>query len=374
MSDARIVDVDFRTTPVTTQLIAPYLSAAYRDLLRLDGVPRGKLTTSWSLPSTIYREPHAGAPSGAYRDAVYTVGSDDPVEQSERYAEELAGAAAALDRNGIARAVLSTGAAPDLSGIGNPYLSTEIVRATNDWLLEQWLPADDRFLASIVVSGIDPHAAGAEIRRVGSDARIVQVAIAFPPAPLGNRILHPIFAAAEELDLTVSLEAGGAFTGSNRGIAGPGIPATLFEHEIGWNAAAQPHVLSLVAEGVFEKFPRLRLLLNGFGAAWLPSLLWRMDAEHAAGRLPKSTTRPPSEYVRDHVHLTTGGLELPAEPEQLETLLALVGADRLLVFGSGAGRRELEGTAPLSALPESLRRLVLVENADGLYTLAFTRA
>ena len=33
----------------------------------------------------------------------------------------------------------------------------------------------------------------------------------------------------------------------------------------------------MIGQGVFDRFPNVRLVLEGFGIAWLPSLLWSMD-------------------------------------------------------------------------------------------------
>ena len=41
----------------------------------------------------------------------------------------------------------------------------------------------------------------------------------------------------------------------------------------------QAQVLSLVSEGVFDKFPDLRVALIETGVTWMPSLMWRFDKE-----------------------------------------------------------------------------------------------
>jgi uncharacterized protein len=66
----------------------------------------------------------------------------------------------------------------------------------------------------------------------------------------------------------------------------------------------QANIISLVAEGVFEAFPTLKLVSveNGFG--WIPSLMRRLDNAWTLLRseVPQ-VKRPPSQYVREHVWL-----------------------------------------------------------------------
>jgi predicted TIM-barrel fold metal-dependent hydrolase len=189
-----------------------------------------------------------------------------------------------------------------------------------------------------------------------------------PPSLLGDRSLHPLYEAACELGLPVALRVGGEFTGANKGLTGAGFPATTFEYELGAMYSAQPHVLSLALNGVFDRFPDITVIFSGYGAAWLPSLVWRADREFRLGRLepPRTLVRPPSEIIVEHLRFTTCPLELPEAGVELAMLLALVDAKTLLLFGSGALG---DSPADLVDLPEAWRAAVLAQNAVDCFGL-----
>ena len=94
------------------------------------------------------------------------------------------------------------------------------------------------------------------------------------PLPYGNRIWWPLLAAAAEHGLVVELHFGGS----------PGLPPTAagwpsswLEEYVDMASAFQSQLTSLVAEGVFDRFPSLRVALIESGFAWLPAFLWRFD-------------------------------------------------------------------------------------------------
>jgi uncharacterized protein len=351
--NAPVVDADFWPQRLRLAMLAPYLDRAWREYLRLENP---------SILSRPFEFPEGG---------VRTLGPAAPAETVEPDFHGLA--REYLDRDGIAAAVLNPGVAAAISSASNDRQLAELMRATNDWATSEWLETDDRYLGSIVVSAYNPKLAAAEIRRLGAHGRIVQVLLAHPAKLLGERVLHPIYEAALEHDLVVTLQAGGAWTGGNRGIFATGFPNSPLEEHMAWECAAQPHLVSMICEGTFEAFPGLRLLLSGYGVAWAVALLWRLDFEVHAGRLglPFKLTRLPSEIVREHVRFTTQPLELAAEPAALEQLLGLLDARLLLLHASGAPlwRDSAAGGAPLQALPEAWRPDVLYGNARELFGL-----
>ena len=72
-----------------------------------------------------------------------------------------------------------------------------------------------------------------------------------------------------------------------------------------WTAETAAHTLRLIFGGVFDRFPRLKLLLGHMGET-LPYLLWRLDAR--AGAFGKDATLKPAEIIQRNVAITTAGV------------------------------------------------------------------
>ncbi len=326
-----IIDAAFVVQRAEVATIAEHLAPDWREHLTTGG---GLAGTGYSLPSIPYRT-RSSLPS-------------DPIEARTR-SRRL------LDRRGAAAAVLDPGTSGRLSGVGNAVMAAEIARATNDWMRERWLAEDERLRGSILVGPRDGELAAPEVRRIGGDQRMACVVVGHPPVLLGDRSLFPLFEAATELDLPIRLQSGGAFAGSNPGPAPVGHPTSLFEYRLHSAYGAISHLLSVICEGVCERFPGLRLVFSGFGVAWLPSLLWRLDQEYASAgpELPSHLTRTPSDVVREHVGFTTWGLERPPRPPALSELLASVAGEDLLLYASGESD---DDHADLDALPDATRR------------------
>ena len=176
----------------------------------------------------------------------------------------------------------------------NLELDAALATAVNDWQVAEWLDPEPRLRASLVVSTENPPAAVAEIERLASDKRFVQVQFSGrPQEPMGRRKYWPIYEAAARNGLHIMSHAFGSY---GNPITGTGWPSFYLEEHVGPSQAMQANVISMVAEGVFEHFPMLKVISveNGFG--WVPSLMWRMDSAWA---LLKSEvphlTRAPSE-------------------------------------------------------------------------------
>ncbi|GAA5019670.1 amidohydrolase family protein [Actinopolymorpha pittospori] len=275
-----------------------------------------------------------------------------------------------LDRHHIAYAVLIP--LTSVSGLLNLDLANAMATAINDWQAAQWLDKDDRMRASISVATEDPVAAAAEVRRVAQDRRFVQVQFSGRPAePMGRRRYWPIYEACAEFGIPVMSHA---FGSSGQPITGAGWASYYIEDHVGPAISVQANIVSMIMEGVFDRFPGLRLVSVENGFAWAASLRWRMDQafELLRSEVPHLSRRP-SEYFEEHVYLATQPVEEPEKREYFQQMLEQYPGyvDRLL-FSSDYPH--WDGDAPNRAVPllrdPEARDKVLRRNARRLYGLA----
>jgi 2,3-dihydroxybenzoate decarboxylase len=91
-----------------------------------------------------------------------------------------------------------------------------------------------------------------------------------------------------------------------------------------WGVETGSHALRLVFGGVFDLFPKLILVLGHLGET-LPFLLWRFDSRARIYGL--NLKRRPSEYIRQHIVVTTSGM-FSAEP--LVCTINTLGVDHVM--------------------------------------------
>jgi uncharacterized protein len=253
------------------------------------------------------------------------------------------------------------------AGTFNVDFAAALSRAINDWLAAEWLDREPRLRASIVVPIQDPELAVAEIERCVPDKRFVQILVpAAIEAPLGRRMYWPIYAAAEKHALPLCIHAGSTFrhaTTSN------GWPSYYLEDYVVMSHAFQAQLLSLVAEGVFTKFPNLTVVLAEAGFTWLPQFMWREVKTWRAMRAEIPwVDRAPAEIIRDNVRFTLQPTDAPPEPDQLAQTIDMIGTDRALLFSTDYPHWQFDGDNALPAgLDASLVRKLLLDNPLDTY-------
>ncbi|MGI9346899.1 MAG: amidohydrolase family protein [Gammaproteobacteria bacterium] len=272
-----------------------------------------------------------------------------------------------LDLHGIDIAILTGDEPLEVSTLGNPHYAQALASAYNDWLIDQWLPRDERFFGSIIIAPQDPQIAAKEIRRLGKHPRIIQVLASHGSVmPYGDPYYHPIYEACVDVGLPFAVHLGGN-GGINTTPFANGSPRYFAEAHGLLFQPAQTHVVSMIMNGVFEKFPSFKFVVIECGVAWAAPLLWRMDAEWKA--LRKETPwvkRAPSEYFSAHVRLTTQPLERPDNVELLWSCLHAIDGKNTLMFASDYPHWDQDNISDIR-LPAGWDDAVFGENALATY-------
>jgi uncharacterized protein len=343
--------------------LGPFMSQASQHRLGIDG-RRGLTTGGQREAVSIPRNMLYVNPAGVLRGDAHGPDGAFPGADPAYTASHL------LDAHGISRAILIGGEVLGLGAMPDPDVAAIIASAYNDWLAATWLAADERYRGTLVVGAQDPAQAAAEIRRSGENMRFVAVLLPLTNILMGQRHYYPIYEAAAELGLpiTVHPNSGEGIFRTSPSMAG-GEPTYYVEWHSGLSQVFQANVISLICHGVFERFPTLKVVLTEGGLGWIPDVLWRLDKNVKGLRDEVPWVRRlPSEYVFDHVRFTSQPLPEPRRREHLHVLCDIARADRTLMFSSDYPHWDFDDPRyALTALPAGIRQRVKVDNAVETY-------
>jgi 2,3-dihydroxybenzoate decarboxylase len=205
-----------------------------------------------------------------------------------------------------------------------------LARASNDELAAAIRKYPTRFAGLAAIAPQNPAAAARElargVRELGLKGAIVNSHTR--DEYLDDPKFWEIFEAAEALDVPIYLHPN---TPSRHMIA-PFLESGLDGAIFGFAAETGLHLLRIITTGVFDRFPKLQVIVGHLGEA-LPFWQFRIDFMHqraVAGRRYerlKPLRRKPSEYLRQNVYITSSGMAW--EPALL-FVHAVQGADRLM--------------------------------------------
>jgi predicted TIM-barrel fold metal-dependent hydrolase len=295
-------------------------------------------------------------PEGNRRHDSFRVEGEPPCSDYEFTREQL------FDRHNFWRIV----AAFDVGGHGNqqnPYFGTAYARAVNDWNADTWLTYDERIYGVVGINMAQPDEAAAEIRRVGQHPRVCATVLAGSPLgrPYGDPIYDPIWKAAAELGLPVDIHFGTAAAERQAG----GIPESDLASIVPMWATMMHHVTSLIVNGVFEKWPTMRVLIKEVGTMWLPQLMWRLDESYESlKRESQWVKKLPSEYMREHIKLGTQPLEEVPNADDLKSFFEVNEMDDILCFASDYAHTTFDDPDNIARrLPDGWARRVMCDNS-----------
>ena len=260
-----------------------------------------------------------------------------------------------------------------VAGIMDPDYSAAYCRAQNTAVLEEWIQVDDRLLYAILVPLQDPQAAVSEIEHWVGHPRVKAVTVwgGAERIPFGQRFYWPIYEAANRHGLPIHVHPATTAVIASCATSAAGPVTNFLQLHTCLPQFYQAHLISLVLEGVFERFPNLRIALVEGGFAWVPHVLWRMDKEYKGLRQQAPHLRRlPSEYVRDHIKFGTQPIEEPSKIEHLCHLIDMMGGPEMLMYASDYPHFDFD---PPSVLPKRLGEdalaKILCNNAAEFFNL-----
>lgn len=277
-----------------------------------------------------------------------------------------------MDLEGIDTAVLfGTSVFLSLPFFQDAELAAATARVYNDWLAE-YCAADRRRLKGIALCPIqDPAATVAELRHAVEDLGFVGVAAPAQNSSgrnLDDPAYDPFYAEAARLGVPVCIHVGaGRPAAAAERFSNPymvHVVTHAFEVMIG--------ALCIVAGGVLERHPRLKVAFLEAGAGWIPYWLERLD-EHYEYMQPAVPwlTREPGEHLRGE----QCWYSFEPDEKTLPYVLEFVGQDHI-VFASDYNHSDCKFPETVSHMaarqdlsPSVLRKL-MCDNARRLYPLA----
>jgi predicted TIM-barrel fold metal-dependent hydrolase len=227
-----------------------------------------------------------------------------------------------------------------------------LARDANDLLAAAIRRHPDRFAGFATLPTPAPDAAAVELERAVTKLGLKGALIngRTDGRFLDDPFFWPIFESAEHLGVPIYLHPAAptrtVWEASFEGLP-PAVGHWLSIAGWGWHIDTGLHALRLIVAGVFDRYPKLQLVIGHMGEA-IPFMLERTNLT-----LSKTVTgldREVKEYFTENFHVTTSGF-FSCPP--LICLLLVVGADRVLFAVDYPYSSNEEGRAFLDGAPVS---------------------
>lgn len=267
---------------------------------------------------------------------------------------DLGGRLESLRRRSIALQLV--GPPPPLVSNGARAASVDLARRINrstDWMVQN----GEGLIGGLAVAPLgEPEAAADELRRAVGEHGFIGVAMSTGAGSrhLDDAAFEALFSVIEELDLFVFMHS-----------TSTALSATQSEYTlrtlIGWPTETTIAVARMVFAGVFERHPKLKLVLS-HGGGTLANLIGRIDLGWSAPQYEANPacraniSRAPSSYIRQ-LYFDT----VVADAGVLDFVIATFGADRVL-FGTDFPYEIGDAEGKL-ALPGIMRRDIADQRA-----------
>ena len=280
------------------------------------------------MTGKIALEEHFALPETA--DSSYAIRDLPTPELRQRVLDVGSGRIAEMDRGGVEICILSHIAA-GVQAIPSVSQAIALSRRVNDYLAEHIAKYPKRLKGFAALPMQDPQAAAQEltrcVRELGFCGALVngfsQVGEIDSAVFYDLPQYRPFWATVQELDVPLYLHPRPPL--ASRQQAYEGYP-WLAGSPWGFAVETSIHALRLMASGLFDEYPKLKVILGHLGEG-LPFGIWRVDHRISRGSIVPKAKLPMAHYLRENFYITTSG---NFRTQALTNVLLEVGADRVL--------------------------------------------
>ncbi|MCH7552870.1 MAG: amidohydrolase [Chloroflexi bacterium] len=253
-----------------------------------------------------------------------------------------------------------------------PEFAAAIAHAYNDWMYDFCSYDRSRLYGAGMIAPHDIEGSVGEIRRCVKDLGFK--AIFLLPGCVNKKPWHhsdyePLWAACQEMDVPI------VFHGGGRDHLTPDFGLEVFDLVTMWHTFSHPlgpmtALVSLIAGGIFERFPDLRAGFLEANCSWAPWLLYRLDETYQwRGRVEiPGLTMNPSDYFRRNCFVS-----VESDEDPVRWVVEALGDDNI-VFSTDYPHADAKFPESVSRVlelpvPQASMQKFLWDNCARLYNL-----
>ncbi len=294
-----------------------------------------------------------------------------PPETRSKILDLGSGRIADMDRGGLDLCILSL-TAPGIQAVPDVSQAIEQSRRANDYLADGVAKYTRRLKGFAALPMQDPEAAARELTRCVKELGFCGALVnGFSQVGQSDSAVfydlpqyRAFWATVQDLDVPFYLHP--RLPLETRLQAYEGHP-WLAGSPWGFAVETSIHALRLMGSGLFDQYPRLRIILGHLGEA-IPLGIWRVDNRLRRGGISAQARRPLGNYLRENFYITTSG---NFRTQALTNVILEVGADRVMYSVDYPYEDVMEAQSWIdqAAISDADRRKISSDNARKLLRL-----
>jgi 2,3-dihydroxybenzoate decarboxylase len=274
-----------------------------------------------------------------------------------------------MDESGIDIAILGL-TSPGVQPF-DPATATALARTANDELAEGCRKYPDRFYGLASFGPLEPQNAAKEIERAVKTLGLKGAIFNSHTHGeyMSDQKFWDIFAACEALDVPLYLHPQTPSPAMIQPFLEAGLDGAVF----GFGVETSLHMLRIITSGVFDRFPKLQMIIGHMGEA-LPYWMYRLDYMHGAQvRAKRYEVLQPlkkkvSDYLRENVYVTNSGV---AWEPAVKFAQQVLGVDRVMYAMDYPYQYELDEVIAMDrmAMSDKDKKMFYQTNAESVFDL-----